>query len=164
MKVQTRAKLRYLRMSPRKVRLLVDLIRGLHVQDALAQLDMSAKHASRPVKKLLESAIANATHNDNADASTLVVKTATVDGGPILYRWMPRAFGRASKIKKRTSHITLILEGEQKETSAKPLETKNDASSKKEEAKKTTTEKATKKTSAKKTTPKKKAEDKKESK
>jgi len=111
-KVETRAKLRYLRMSPRKVRLLIGLVRGMKVKEAIAQLELSTKHASLPVIKLLKSAIANATHNDNVKENSLIVKQAFVDGGPILYRWMPRAFGRAAKIKKRTSHITIILEGD----------------------------------------------------
>lgn len=114
MKVQTKAKLRYLRMSPRKVRLLIDLIRGMKVNAAVTQLEFSKKQAARPVLKLLKSAMANAQHNDQADPQSLVVKTAFVDGGPILYRWMPRAFGRATKIRKRTSHVTIVLEGDQK--------------------------------------------------
>jgi len=112
MKAQATAKLRNLRMSPRKVRLLIDLVRGLSVDKALHQLQFSKRAAARPVRKLIESAVANAAHNDQMDPSTLVVKTAFVDGGAILYRWMPRAFGRATKIRKRTSHITVILEGD----------------------------------------------------
>ncbi|MBT3418716.1 MAG: 50S ribosomal protein L22 [Candidatus Magasanikbacteria bacterium] len=112
MKAQAKAKLRYLRMSPRKVRLLVDLIRGMEADKALLQLQFSQKAAARPIKKLLESVIANAVHNHSVEKNSLVVKTAFVDGGPILYRWRPRAFGRASKIRKRTSHVTLIVEGD----------------------------------------------------
>ncbi len=145
---------------------------------ALNQLGLSKKHAAKPVSKLLKSAMANAVHNDNVDASTLVVKRAFVDGGPILYRWMPRAFGRASKIRKRTSHITLILEGEAKEAAAKSKKkeskdtsdkekTKKEATTDQKEEKPKTEKKSTKKPAAKKTTakkktaPKKKTEDKK---
>lgn len=155
MKVETRAKLRYFRTSPRKVRLLIDLIRGKKVDDAIAQLELSKKHASEAVLKLLKSAVANATHNDNAERSSLVVKTAFVDGGPILYRWMPRAFGRATKIRKRTSHITIILEGDVKEAAKKETKKKAKKEQKSTETADTadTTEekpKATKKPAAKK--------------
>jgi len=116
MKTETKAKLRHLRVAPRKVRLLIDVIRGQKVGDALIQLKYSQKNAAKNLEKLLKSAIANAEHNHQMKPDTLVVKEAFVDGGPILYRWMPRAFGRASKIRKRTSHITLVLEGEVEES------------------------------------------------
>lgn len=112
MKMQTTATLRDLRMTPRKMRLLVDMVRGMTVQEALAQLSFSKKHAATPVKKLLESAVANAQHNHNLKEETLVIKTAFVNEGATLYRWMPRAMGRATPIRKRTSHITVVLEGE----------------------------------------------------
>ncbi len=127
MKAQATAKLNNLRMSPRKVRLLIDLVRGLSVDKALNQLQFSKKHAARPVRKLIESAVANAVHNDQIDSSTLVVKIAFVDGGAILYRWMPRAFGRATKIRKRTSHITIILEGDIVEKKQDKKQDKKDA-------------------------------------
>ncbi|HBB38358.1 MAG: 50S ribosomal protein L22 [Candidatus Magasanikbacteria bacterium GW2011_GWD2_43_18] len=120
MKRQATAKLNNLRVAPRKVRLLVDLIRGMHAADALVQLKFSKKHAASSVLKLLRSAVANAEHNADIDIDTLMVKEAYVDGGPILYRWMPRAFGRAGKIRKRTSHITLVLEGDEKATKKAP--------------------------------------------
>ena len=112
MKKTATAKLRYLRMAPRKVRLIIDVIRGMKAEEALLQLQFSKRHASLPVYKLLASAIANATHNANIDPATLVVKTAFVDGGPILYRSMPRAQGRATPLRKRTAHITLTVEGD----------------------------------------------------
>lgn len=112
MKMETTAKLRHLRMSPRKVRLLVDLVKGKSVQDALLQLALQPKLAARPLKKLIESAIANAEHNHSLNAETLVIKNAFVDGGPMLKRFTPRAFGRAAPIRKRTSHVTVILEGD----------------------------------------------------
>lgn len=106
------ATLRYLRMSPRKVRLMADLICGTHVADAETQLFFSKKVAAKPLLKLLKSAKANAEHNDHIKVDTLVVKSAIVNGGPIAYRSIPRAFGRASPIRKRTAHITLTLTGD----------------------------------------------------
>ncbi|MBN1585228.1 50S ribosomal protein L22 [Candidatus Uhrbacteria bacterium] len=103
------AKARYIRMSPRKVRLLAGLIRGMDAVRAEAQLGFSAKAAARPVLKLLRSAIANAEHNHKLDRGGLFVKTITVDGGPVLKRWRARAHGRAAPIKKRTSHINIVL-------------------------------------------------------
>ena len=103
------AKLRYLRMSTRKTRWVVDVIRGSKVGDAIAQLKTMPMGAARPVLKLLNSAIANAEHNFKLDKDSLVVKQIYVDGGPMLKRSKPRAFGRATPILKRTSHITIIL-------------------------------------------------------
>lgn len=111
MKMETTAKLRNLRMSPRKVRLLTDLIKGKNVQDALLQLALKPRASALPVTKLLNSAIANAEHNHSLNTETLVVKNAFVDGGATLKRFTPRAFGRASAIHKRTSHVTIVLEG-----------------------------------------------------
>jgi len=116
MKQTAVAKLNDFRMAPRKVRLLVDLIRGMHVDEAMVQLKFSKKHAARQIMKLVDSVVANAEHNTNLDIDTLVITKAFVDGGPILYRWMPRAFGRAAKIRKRTCHITLVVEGDEKVT------------------------------------------------
>jgi len=99
-------------MSPRKVRLIIDVIRGMNAKEAEVQLQFLNKKASAPVLKLLRSAMANAVQNSALKKESLVVSSAFVDGGPILYRWMPRAFGRASHIRKRTSHITIVLSGE----------------------------------------------------
>jgi len=115
----SRATLRGLRMSPRKVRLLASLIRGRRVDDARLQLQFAAKFAARPLLKLLQSAVANAVENHDLKSDSLVVKSVTVDGGPILYRFQPRAMGRATPIRKRTSHITIVLEGEMKTKGAK---------------------------------------------
>lgn len=112
MKGTATAKLNNLRMGPRKVRLVVDLIRGRKVADALTQLQFMKKHAARPVMKLIQSAIANAAHNHQLEEDTLVITEAYVDGGPMLHRWMPRAMGRATPIRKRTSHITLVIAGD----------------------------------------------------
>lgn len=125
------ATLRNLQISPRKVRLVADLVRGASVSDAQNQLQFSAKGASRPVLKLLNSAIANADHNFNLDTSTLRIKTILVNEGPMLKRFMPRAFGRATTIRKRMSHVKIVLEGE--EGKAKPKAKKADKKEAKDE-------------------------------
>ena len=104
-----RATLRYLRMAPRKVRLIVDQIRGKGVEEALNILTFSPRAAARPVAKLLRSAVANADTRGEADLDKLFVETAHVDEGPTWRRWLPRAMGRATRIRKRTSHVTLEL-------------------------------------------------------
>ncbi len=103
------AKLRFLRSGPRKVRLVTDLIKGRSVKKAQDILSLTNKKAARPVLKLLNSAIANATNNFKLDENSLKVKNVTVDGGPVLKRWMPKAQGRATPIRERTSHITMFL-------------------------------------------------------
>lgn len=103
------ATLRHLRMSPRKVRLVVDLIRGQKVEEALNLLAFSHKAAARPVHKLLRSAVANADTKGDYDLDRLIVRTAFVDEGATWRRWRPRAMGRATRIRKRTSHVTLEL-------------------------------------------------------
>lgn len=100
---------RHLRMSPRKVRLVIDVIRGKNVAIAASQLTFMKKAAAIPVYKLLQSAVANAEHNFHLDTSGLFVKKITADGGPVLHRWTPKAFGRSAPIRKRTSHITIVL-------------------------------------------------------
>ncbi len=112
MKLESKAQLNSLRMSPQKVRLLADLIRGMHVQDASAQLQFSRKAAAKPLYTLVQSAIANAVHNHQMDPKTLVISTIFVNEGAVLKRWMPRAQGRATPLRKRSSHITLVLTGE----------------------------------------------------
>lgn len=111
-KAQTTATLRYLRMSPRKVRLLVDLVRGMKADEAITQLSFANKQAARPLVKLIRSGMANAAHNHQIDTATLVITKAFVDGGPMAYRYTPRAFGRATPVRRRTAHITVVLEGE----------------------------------------------------
>lgn len=102
------AKLRWLRMSPRKVRLVVDLIRGKPVSLAVQRLAFCRRAAAEPVAKLLRSAIANAEQRE-MDLDTLVVAEAFVDEGPTWRRWLPRAMGRATRIRKRSSHVTVVL-------------------------------------------------------
>ncbi len=110
--MEVKAKLKYLRMAPRKVRQVADLIRGKKVSEAKNILDFSIRRAARPLRKLLDSAIANAKNNFQLDEETLWISTILVDEGPKLKRWRARARGRAAEIQKKTSHITLILEGE----------------------------------------------------
>ncbi len=99
-------------MAPRKVRLVIDVIRGMSVAEAEMRLTFLPKAAALPVLKLLRSAVANAEHNFKLSRETLFVKTVTADGGPVLHRWRARAMGRAAPIRKRTSHITLIVSDE----------------------------------------------------
>lgn len=96
-------------MSPRKVRLVVNTVRGLSVTEAETRLTFLPKLAAKPVLKLLRSAVANAEHNFKLDKKDLYVRHITADGGPTLKRWRARAFGRAAPIRKRTTHITLVL-------------------------------------------------------
>jgi|TARA_B100000767_G_scaffold206349_1_gene193252 large subunit ribosomal protein L22 len=103
------AKHKFARGSAQKARLVVDQIRGLGVEKALEILDFSNKGAAGLVKKVLNSAIANAEHNEGADIDELFVKTIMVDDGPTMKRIKPRAKGRADRILKRTSHITVVV-------------------------------------------------------
>jgi len=110
--MQALAKLRYARISPQKGRLVADQIRGLPVERALNLLTFSNKKAAAMIKKVLDSAIANAENNEGADIDDLKVKAICVDEGPRLKRIMPRAKGRADRIVKRTSHITVTVADE----------------------------------------------------
>ena len=104
------AHLRHLQASPQKVRLVVDLIRGMNVEEAAVVLRTTKKSAAKPIEKLLKSAVANAENRDqNVDVGKLYVKEVFVDGGPTLKRSRPRAFGRAAPIRKRTTHINITL-------------------------------------------------------
>ncbi len=107
--VQVRAVARYIRTSPRKLRLVADLIRGRSAQDAWNILEFTPKRAAGPLKKVLESAIANARHNNQLEPEMLNVYTVMIDEGPTMKRFTPRARGRASSIHKRTSHITVVV-------------------------------------------------------
>ncbi len=108
-KLNVKAKLKGARVSPRKARLIADLVRGLTVERALEVLTFTKQKSAIIVKKLLESAIANAEHNENADIDELKIGEIVVDEGPRLKRWMPRAKGRATPILKRSSHIMISL-------------------------------------------------------
>lgn len=107
--MQAKAHANHIRIAPRKVRLVIDLIRGKQVGDAVAILRNTPRSASPVVEKLLNSAIANAEHNFSLDPNKLVVSEAYVNQGPTLKRIRPRSQGRAFKILKRTSHITLVV-------------------------------------------------------
>lgn len=118
------AKAKFIRMSPRKVRLVIDMIRGKKAGDALDILSFSTKWAREPALRVLKSAIANAEHNFKLQKDNLYIKTIKADGGPMMKRWLPRAFGRAAPVRKRTSHITIVLDevkGETKDTGKKPI-------------------------------------------
>ncbi|QLQ11452.1 MAG: 50S ribosomal protein L22 [Nocardioidaceae bacterium] len=104
------ASARFARITPQKARRVVDMVRGLPVDDALALLQFAPQAASETVYKVLESAIANAETTEGLDRSSLVISKATVDEGPTMKRWRARAQGRASRINKRTSHITLVVQ------------------------------------------------------
>ena len=107
--MQATAKVTYVRISPRKVQIVLDLIRNQPADKAMAILQHTPKAACEPMIKLLKSAIANAQNNNNMDVSRLYVAECNVGAGPILKRIRPRAQGRAYRINKRTSHITLTL-------------------------------------------------------
>lgn len=152
--MEVTAKLRYLRIAPRKVRLVVDLVRGMPVERAITQLRFLNKAAALPVRKLIESAVANARNNFSLDPDTLVIKAITADSGPMFSRFRARAFGRAAPIRKRMTHVTVVLEGQdgtegKKETTKKKPTNAGVAKkpvAKKPTAKKTPTPKKTAKT------------------
>jgi large subunit ribosomal protein L22 len=104
------ASARYTRITPLKARRVVDMVRGLPVEEAQALLQFAPQAASETVLKVLNSAIANAETTEGLDADDLVISIAQVDEGPTMKRWRPRAQGRATRINKRTSHITLVVQ------------------------------------------------------
>lgn len=106
---EAKAHARFVRIAPRKAQLVADLIRGKQVGEAIAILRHTPKAASPILEKLLNSAIANAEHNNGLDVNSLVVSQVYANQGPTMKRFRPRAMGRASKINKRTSHITLVV-------------------------------------------------------
>jgi len=106
---EVKASARFIRISPRKVRLVTNQLSGLEAEAALDQLNFINKSAVRPIVKLIKSAIANAENNFQLDKKDLYIKKIVANDGPILKRWKPRAHGRATSIRKRTSHIDLIL-------------------------------------------------------
>jgi large subunit ribosomal protein L22 len=108
--MEAKALARQIRISPQKARLVADLIRGKNVESALNTLRFMPKKGARILRKVIESALANASQNEAIDVDTLYIKTIFIDGGPMLKRIRPRAQGRASRILKRSSHITVVLE------------------------------------------------------
>ncbi|QSQ08972.1 50S ribosomal protein L22 [Koleobacter methoxysyntrophicus] len=107
--MEARAVLRFARIAPRKVRIVLDLIKGKDVDEALSILRFTPKAASRVVEKLVKSAVANAENNNNMDRDSLYISKAYADQGPTLKRFRARAMGRANMIRKRTSHITVVV-------------------------------------------------------
>jgi large subunit ribosomal protein L22 len=101
---------KYIRISPQKARLVADVVRGMGVDQAITTLRFMPKKGAGIIKKVIESAVANATQEDQADVDNLYVKKIIIDGGPSLKRISPRAQGRATGIIKRTSHITVVLD------------------------------------------------------
>jgi large subunit ribosomal protein L22 len=168
------ASARYVRITPLKARRVVDLVRGLPVDQALATLEFAPQAAAETVHKVLRSAVANAETTEGLDTHDLVVSVAQVDEGPTMKRWRPRAQGRATRINKRTSHITLAVEpasalapepvkpakkaSTKKATSKTAAEPAKKAPAKKAPAKKTAEKSTAKKTTTKKTAAKKAAE------
>jgi large subunit ribosomal protein L22 len=110
--MQINAKLKMARISPQKCRLVADQVRGMQVEKALNVLEFSPKKGAGLVKKVLLSAIANAEHNEGADIDELKVSAISIDEGPVMKRWRPRAKGRADQIIKRTSHINVTVSDE----------------------------------------------------
>ncbi len=156
---------RFIRMSPSKARQVVDLIRGRHVNEARQMLAFTQRGATLPVRKVLESAIANAEHNRSLAADELFIARAWVDEGPTLRRFRPRAMGRATRINKRTCHISVVVGRPEEEaaverpkkrsTRRKSTQSAGKKTTKKTTARKTTAKKANAKSTAKKTTKKK---------
>lgn len=112
--MEARASSRFVRLSAQKARLVVDLIRGKKVESALGILEFTPKRGARLVAKTLKSAVANAESGQRVDVDALYVKRAFVDEGPTLKRFLPRAHGRATKVFKRTSHITVVVDERRK--------------------------------------------------
>ena len=134
--MEVRAYLRYLNIAPRKTRLVANLVKGMEVEKAKAQLLFCKKRAAKPILKLINSALANARNNLGIDG-TFFIKEIRVDQGPMLKRWMPRAFGRATMIQRKTSHVTLVLEvKEPRKIERKKEEKKEEAKEMKKEERK----------------------------
>jgi large subunit ribosomal protein L22 len=164
---EARATARFIRISPTKARQVVDLIRGRHIEDARRVLQFTPRGPSETVLKVLNSAVANAEHNRGLAADELIVSRAWVDEGPTLRRFRPRAMGRATRVRKRTCHISVVVGRleefipvlepvKEKRTRKTEAETETAAAPKKKTSrKKTTAKKTTAKSTAKKTTAKK---------
>jgi len=108
--METVAVAKYIRISPQKARLVADVVRGMNAENALTTLRFMPKKGAKIIRKVLESAIANANQTESIDVDTLYVKKILIDGGPMLKRFRPRAQGRATRILKRTSHITIVVD------------------------------------------------------
>jgi large subunit ribosomal protein L22 len=131
--MEIRASLRNLRIAPRKVRLVTNLVQGLNVEKAIQQLTFLTKESAEPIRKLIQSAVANAKEKE-LDRSRLYIKSITANEGTVLDRWMPRAMGRATPIRKRSTHVHVILDERPLPATKTPKSKKG--SEKKESAKK----------------------------
>ena len=109
-KMETRAIARFVRISPQKIRLVIDQVRGKKVEEALNMLAFAPQKGAGILKKVIHSAVANAQENSGMDVDSLYISRAYADEGPTIKRWMPRALGRATRIRKRTSHITVVVD------------------------------------------------------
>ena len=107
--MEVKAVAKYIRISPQKARLVADVIRGMDAEEALTTLRFMPKKAATILRKVVESAVANADQLDTVDVDTLYIKQILIDGGPMLKRFSPRAQGRANRILKRSSHITVVV-------------------------------------------------------
>lgn len=108
--METRAVAKYIRISPQKARLVADVVRGMDADKAITTLKFMPKKGARILRKVIESAVANAIQTEKVDTDTLYIKNILIDGGPMLKRFRPRAMGRATRILKRTSHITVVVD------------------------------------------------------
>jgi len=108
--METRALARFVRVSPRKIRLVMDQVRGKRVEEAMNFLSFAPQKGARILKKVIRSAVSNAEQNSGTNVDSLYIKRVYADEGPTQKRWRPRALGRATKIRKRTSHLTVVLD------------------------------------------------------
>ncbi len=108
--METKAVAKYIRISPQKARLVADTVRGMNVDEAITTLRYMPKKGARILRKVIESAVANADQMETIDVDTLYIKSIEINGGPSLKRFRPRAMGRATRIIKRTSHITVVVD------------------------------------------------------
>ncbi len=107
--MEARAVVRHVRMSPRKMRVVANLVRGKRVDEAMSLLKLMPKKGAVVIRKLIISAVANAEHKGLEDVDSMLIRDCNVDNGPILKRWMPRSMGRANRIQHRTSHVTVTV-------------------------------------------------------
>lgn len=110
--METRAVARFVRISPQKIRVVMKQVRGKRVEEALGLLSFAPQKGAKILKKLIDSAVANAEENTSSDVDSLYIARIYADEGPTLKRWRPRALGRATRILKRTSHVTVVLDDE----------------------------------------------------
>ena len=110
--MEARAVVRHVRMSPRKMRVIANLVRGKRVEEAMSLLKLMPKRGAVVIRKLLISAVANAEQKGEVDVDQLLIRDCNVDNGPILKRWMPRSMGRANRINHKTSHLTVVVTDE----------------------------------------------------